>query len=122
MDKGRAMDVIYLGFCKTFDTVPHNIFDVKLERYGFEGWTVRWIRTWAGSHIQRIIANGSMTKWELVMSNVFQGSILGPILFNIFINDIGSGIKSTLTKFTDYTKLSGAVNALEGRDAIQKEP
>jgi len=104
VDKGRAVDIIHLDFCKAFDMLPHHILLSKLERYGFERWTVWWIRKWlAGCSQCSVVINGSVSEWLLGMLGVTHGLVLGLELINIFINDINDETKCILRKSADDT-------------------
>ncbi|CAM4321681.1 unnamed protein product [Lepidochelys kempii] len=121
LDKGNAVDLIYLDFSKAFDTVPHGELLVKLDKMGINRKIERWIGNWLKGRLQRVLLKGELSGWREVTSGVPQGSVLGPILFNLFIADLGTKSGSVLIKFADDTKLGGIANLEKDRDTLQED-
>ncbi|CAM5148275.1 unnamed protein product [Eretmochelys imbricata] len=115
------MDLIYLNFSTAFDMVPHGELLDKLEKMGINMKIERLIRNWLKGRLQRVTLKGELSGWKEVTSGVPQGLVLGPILFNLFITDLGTKSGSVLIKSADDTKLGGIANLEKDRDIIQED-
>jgi hypothetical protein len=121
VDRGDSFDVVYLDFAKAFDKVPHKRLVKKLRAHGIKGRVLRWVKSWLFCRRQRVVLNGKFSSWEEVLSGVPQGSVLGPLLFVIFINDIDEAVPEVeiIKKFADDTKVGQTVTDQEGREKLQ---
>jgi hypothetical protein len=94
-------DMIIMDFSKAFDTVPHNRLLLKLDRYGIRNNLLAWISNFLKHRSQRVVVGGEHSTWTEVVSGVPQGTVLGPLLFLAYINDLPQNIKSEVRLFAD---------------------
>src|SRR6218665_1606803 len=119
LDTNNQVDLVYLDFAKAFDKVPHKRLIRKMQACGIRGSVLQWIIKWLKNRRQRVRIRGKDSKWINITSGVPQGSVLGPLLFVIYINDIDGGIVSKISKFADDTKLCARVNNEEDANALR---
>lgn len=121
IDDGGVIDTIYTDFIKAFDKVPHKRLLNKLSSYGISDQTCKWVRNFLNER-KRVQLNGSFSKWHDVTSGIPQGSVLGPVLFVIFINDlhfVPLEVNSEVYMFADDTKLYKEIESQSDEEILQ---
>ena len=121
MDKKGQVDTFILDFEKAFDTPPHELLKSKLFSYGIGGKTLEWINAFLCFRQQRVVVNGVKSDWAPVVSGVPQGTVLGPLLFSLYINDIPVGIDSQIRLFADDCVCYREIKTVEDTLKLQKD-
>lgn len=121
LSNGKVVDSIYFDFAKAFDTVPHRRLCKKLKGYGIEGQIFRWIKSFLHGRKQLVRVKEARSSENNVVSGIPQGSVLGPLLFVIYINDLPDKVVSNLLLFADDTKIFKEVNSIHDSLAIQED-
>jgi ribonucleases P/MRP protein subunit RPP40 len=120
-DESKSVDIVYLDLSKAFDKVPFKRLLFAVKKLGVNGKILQWLENWLTGRKQRVVLNGKFSDWLEVLSGIPQGSVLGPLLFIVFINELDDAavIIDLISKFADDTKLCKAVQSDEDRQKLQ---
>ena len=121
LSQGHQTDLILLDFSKAFDKVSHSKLLLKLHAHGVRNNTLRWIKAFLYGRSQTVVIDGERSAQVPVTSGVPQGSVLGPILFLLYINDLPNDIKSKVHLFADDTAVYLTVNSQDDCHQLQKD-
>ena len=121
MQKGKQTDLILLDFSKAFDKVAHEKLLSKLHFFGVRGKTLGWIKSFLNNRSQKVVVNGVESESIPVSSGVPQGSVLGPILFLAYINDLPDQVQSNVRLFADDTAIYITLLKAQDTDILQND-
>lgn len=121
LHESRAFDTVYLDFAKAFDKVPYERLKLKLHSYGIDGKLFDWLSDFLQSRSQSVMVNSVCSSKIRVTSGIPQGSVLGPLLFVIYINDLPNVVASHIKIFADDTNIFRAIESLEDQVSFQDD-
>ena len=121
IDNKTQIDAILLDFAKAFDKVPHKRFLSKLAFYGITGNTKNWIKAFLSHRKQRVSVNGFLSNNTCATSGVPQGTVLGPVLFLLYINDINNNIQSPIRLFADDSIIYRKIKSETDNNILQSD-
>ena len=122
LNNGEEVDVIYLDYAKAFDKVDHDILLAKARKYGIRGKLLTWLTEFLKNRLQTVVVEGAKSSFEIVVSGVPQGTVLGPILFILYIDDQLDTLVAALGKvFADDTKLIGRIVDILTKCLLQED-
>ena len=121
MQDRESVDVIYVDFSRAFDSVVHRKLLLKLESFGIHGLLLLWIAAFLTNRLQCVVVENSHSDWMPVISGVPQASVLGPVLFILFINDVCGSCNNdvSFSLFADDLKLYSTVHAGDQNSPLQ---
>jgi len=121
LEQKEQVDMIVLDFSKAFDKVPHKRLMTKLWNYGIRGPTHKWIESFLVHRKQRVVVDGEASDWAEVKSGVPQGTVLGPVLFLAYINDLPKYVQANTRLFADDCVLYRSVKSTEDCNSLQQD-
>ena len=121
LDKGLQSVILYLDLAKAFGSVSHQRLLLKLSQYGVSGKLLQWFESYLGQCGQQCWVHGFVSSRSPVLSGVPQGSILGPLLFLVYVNDLPPVIQNRIALFADDSKCSSVIERLQDCESLQKD-
>ena len=121
LGKSLQSDIVYLDLAKAFDSVSHQRLLLKLSRYGVSGKLLQWFESYLGGRGQQCLVHGFTSSRSPVPSGVPQGSILGPLLFLVYVNNLPPMIQNRIALFADDSKCSSVIESLQDYESLQKD-
>lgn len=121
IDEGSCIDILYLDLKKAFDTVPHQRLLLKLKAYGIDGKLHGWIKSFLVGRTQQVVVRKQNSRMVEVESGVPQGSVIGPILFLIYINDMSEGLENEVKLFADDAKIYSRIEHERDSESLQRD-